>query len=95
MDDMVLLVKHQCPLRLIADTVRVAAIFNRTAAEFGFVVQYGVGKTEAVIVLRGRNRMAAIKVLIVGVCCCAVAQTVPCPAAKACNPVLQPLAESC
>jgi hypothetical protein len=63
MDDLVLLVKHQCPLQLIADTVRMAAIFDSTASDYGFVVQYGAGKTEAVMALRGANRMAAVKVL--------------------------------
>ena len=37
--------------------------FDSTASDFGFVVQYGAGKTEAIMALRGTNRMDAVKVL--------------------------------
>ena len=45
------------------DTAMVARISDRVAADYGFVVQYGLGKTEAIMVLRGHLKSEAIRII--------------------------------
>ena len=47
------------PVRLIERVVLAAQVLDRVAAAFGFVIQYGPGKTEATIVFRGAGKTKA------------------------------------
>ena len=63
MDDMVIPISDECPLRLIDRCVEAANILKQVAAELCFVIQCGAGKTELILALRGQGRMAAIEQL--------------------------------
>jgi hypothetical protein len=56
MDDLFIPVSSDNPLALLERVVRVADVLDAVATEFGFTIQYGAGKTEAIIVLRGRGK---------------------------------------
>ena len=53
MDDVVTPISDPCPIELVKRSIRVAQVLDDIAAEFGFVILYGIGKTELTLVLRG------------------------------------------
>ena len=63
MDDFVFPISDPCPVSLVNRSIRVAHILDSTAAEFGFVVQYGEIKTKLSLVLRGTRKSEAMDML--------------------------------
>ena len=60
MDDLFIPVSDVDPSSLLQHIIRVTNLLETVATEFGFTIQYGVGKTEVIVVLRGRGRADAI-----------------------------------
>ena len=56
MDDLLIPLSGPDPVQLIVRVVRAAQILDKVAKAFGFVIQYGPGKTEATIVFRGAGK---------------------------------------
>eukprot|EP00438_Fugacium_kawagutii_P014335 Skav219412 [mRNA] locus=scaffold377:97500:103085:+ [translate_table: standard] len=54
-DDLVLLLKHECPRQLLHQLQTAATITQSTAVEFAMQLNYGVNKTATVIHLRGKG----------------------------------------
>ena len=63
MDDVVIPICDPCPVELVSRSIRAAQIWDSTAAEFGFVLQYGEDKTELTLGLRGARKAKTIKFL--------------------------------
>ena len=59
MDDLFIPLSDPDPVKLIERVAQAAKILNSVAAAFGFVIQYGPGKTEVSIVLRGPGKKDA------------------------------------
>ena len=55
MDDLFIPLSDRGPLKLIERITQAAKILDKVAAAFGFVTQYGPGKTEVSIILRGQE----------------------------------------
>ena len=52
-----------CPVKLLERVTEVARALDSTAAEFGFMIKSGPGKTEAVFAVRGKGKQAALATL--------------------------------
>ena len=63
MDDLFIPLSGPDPVRLIERVVLAAQILDKVAVAFGFVIQYGLGKTEAAIVFRGAGKNDAQRAL--------------------------------
>ena len=63
MDDLFIPLSDPDPVRPIERVVQAAKILDKVAAAFGFVIQYGPGKTEAAIVFRGAGKNDAQRAL--------------------------------
>ena len=63
MDDLFIPLSDPDPVQLIERTIRAAQILDKVAKAFGFVIQYGPGKTEATIVFRGPGKSEAQRIL--------------------------------
>ena len=61
MDDLFIPLSDPDPVFLIDRVIRAAQVLDRVVAAFGFVIQYGEGKTEVSIVLRGPGKQASTK----------------------------------
>ena len=59
MDDLCVPLMDDCPVHLLRKVVRAAKILDATAADFGFDIQYGAGKIEAIVKFRGKGKKAA------------------------------------
>ena len=60
MDDLCVPLMDDCPGRLLRKVVQAAKILEATASDFGFAIQYGVGKTEAIVAIRGKGKKAVM-----------------------------------
>ena len=60
MDDLCVPLMDDCPGRLLRKVVQAAKILEATASDFGFAIQYGVGKTEASVAIRGKGKKAVM-----------------------------------
>ena len=63
MDNLVFLLSEPCPTSIINRSIRATQILDSAADEFGCVSQYGEGKTELTVVLRGPRRREATEML--------------------------------
>jgi hypothetical protein len=60
MDDLFIPVSASDPLSLLQRIIKVTNLLDSVATEFSFTIQYGVRKTEVVVVLGGRGKADAI-----------------------------------
>ena len=63
MDDLCIPMSDDCPVKMLERTMEVARVLGNAAAESGFTIQYGPGKTEAIVALRGKGKKAAMAML--------------------------------